>query len=101
MGIPRVAYEPAEAKIDPHALSRSVESLENAGSLGGTAEFGGIKGAFVDPSGRRRGIEVIRMPGDGEGVFLLSVGGRVERSVEGDGLVEFFLADIALCRDRQ
>lgn len=97
MGIPRVAREPAEAKIDPHAFSGPVEGLEDAGRLGGTPEFGGIKGAFVNPWGGRGGIEVVGIPGNGETVVLLGVGGRVEGSVEGDGSVEFLLADIALC----
>ena len=39
------------------------------------------------------------MPGDCEGV-LLRVGGRVEGLVERDGSVKFFLADVALCREK-
>lgn len=99
MGISRVASAPAEAEIDPHTLSHSLEGLENAGGLGGAAEFGVKKFAFVDPCGGRVGLEVVGMPGDGEGIVLFGVGGRVEGSVEGDGSVEFFLADIALYRE--
>ena len=83
MRVPRVARLAAEFEADADFSADVLEALEHRGGALG-AEFGGVHGAFVNAGGGRGGVEVVGVPGCGEGV------GGEAAFMGGDGEVEFW-----------
>ena len=89
--VPRRACLAAEPESDPELFADRLHAREDDGDLG-SADDGLEVFPFIDARGGRLGVQVIGVPGDGEGVGRVRVGRLVER----DAAFKFLFPDVAL-----
>ena len=90
MRVARAARAPAVPEVDAHGLpDRGQPLLHERGALG--AELVDVELLLGDAGGGRGRVEVVGVPGHGEGVGR----GRVRGAVGGDAGFELPLADVA------